>query len=76
MGAVVTDGTAGYLADLPGRVLAKTGTAEYGTKNPLQTHAWMIAARGDLALVVFGETGESGGRTAGPILREFLERAA
>lgn len=76
MGAVVTDDSAGFLADLPGRVLAKTGTAEYGTKNPLQTHAWMIAARGDLALVVFGETGESGGRTAGPILREFLERSA
>jgi len=40
MGAVVTDVSAGFLADLPGRVLAKTGTAEYGTKNPLQTHAW------------------------------------
>jgi len=57
-------------------VIAKTGTAEFASGGGIKTHAWMIAARGDLALVVFGETGESGGRTAGPILREFLERAA
>ncbi|CAN5841995.1 penicillin-binding transpeptidase domain-containing protein [soil metagenome] len=75
MGAVVDDGSAGFLAELPGRVLAKTGTAEYGTTDPLRTHAWMIAARGDLAVAVFVETGESGGRTAGPIISAFLERA-
>jgi cell division protein FtsI/penicillin-binding protein 2 len=35
----------------------------------------MIAAQGDLAVAVFVETGESGSRTAGPILRAFLEAA-
>ena len=38
--------------DVPGPpVIAKTGTAEFGTGADLQTHAWMIAAQGDLAVV-------------------------
>ena len=32
----------------------------------------MIATQGDLAVAVFVETGESGSRTAGPILERFL----
>lgn len=74
MRAVVTDGPAGFLRDLPGQVGAKTGTAEYGepVRGRLRTHAWMIAARQDLAVAVFVETGESGSRTAGPALRRFL----
>jgi hypothetical protein len=32
----------------------------------------MIAAQGDLALAVFVERGESGSRTAGPVLEELL----
>ena len=75
MGAVVTEGSGSILAGLPGEVGAKTGTAEYGRAGPggdLPTHAWMIATRGDLAVAVFVETGASGSRTAGPLLRRFL----
>lgn len=75
MRAVVTDGSGSFLLDLPGEVGAKTGTAEYGTPDAagsLPTHTWMIATQGDLAVAVFVETGESGSRTAGPILERFL----
>lgn len=75
MRAVVTEGSGSLLADVPGQVGAKTGTAEYGEAGPggdLPTHAWMVAARGDLAVAVFVETGESGSRTAGPLLEQML----
>jgi cell division protein FtsI/penicillin-binding protein 2 len=76
MRAVVTEGSGRSLADLPGPgVIAKTGTAEYGNDDPLKTHAWMIAAQGDLAVAVFVNTGQSGSKTAGPLLEEFLEGA-
>jgi hypothetical protein len=32
----------------------------------------MIASQGDLAVAVFVETGDSGSRTAGPLLQAFL----
>jgi hypothetical protein len=35
----------------------------------------MIAAQGDLAVAVFVNTGQSGSKTAGPLLKEFLEGA-
>ena len=35
----------------------------------------MIAAQGDLAVAVFVSDGESGSRTAGPLLRRFLAEA-
>lgn len=75
MRAVVTGGSGRFLADVPGEVGAKTGTAEYGTPSAdgsLPTHTWMIATRGDLAVAVFVETGQSGSQTAGPILEQFL----
>ncbi len=73
---VVTDGSGRGLADVPGPpVIAKTGTAEFGTGADLQTHAWMIAAQGDLAVCVFVDVGESGSQTAGPILEAFLRAA-
>ena len=50
--------------------MAKTGTAEFGEDG--KTHAWMVASKGDLAVAVYVEVGESGSRTAGPILKEFL----
>jgi cell division protein FtsI/penicillin-binding protein 2 len=76
MRAVVSDGSGRVLGDLAGpAVLAKTGTAEYGTSKPLKTHAWMIAAQGDLAVAVFVNEGKSGSATAGPLLRTFLEKA-
>jgi cell division protein FtsI/penicillin-binding protein 2 len=75
MRAVVNEGSGRFLADLPGAVGAKTGTAEYGEpdrKGQLRTHAWMIATQEDLAVAVFVETGRSGSSTAGPLLEEFL----
>ena len=76
MRAVVVRGSGTSLQGLPGgEVIAKTGTAEFGTTTPLPTHAWMVAGRDDLAVAVFVERGESGSRTAGPVLRRFLEDA-
>jgi Penicillin binding protein transpeptidase domain/Penicillin-binding Protein dimerisation domain/NTF2-like N-terminal transpeptidase domain len=75
MRAVVTQGSGRVLSGLGGTVIAKTGTAEYGTKTPYRTHAWMIAGKGDLAVAVFVNEGESGSRTAGPLLRTFLSGA-
>ena len=76
MRGVVTRGSGAFLASLPGApVLAKTGTAEFGDQQPLQTHTWMIAVHGDLAVAVFVDVGESGSQTAGPILEQFLRAA-
>ncbi|RLV48121.1 penicillin-binding protein [Nocardioides mangrovicus] len=76
MRAVVTEGSGKLLATVPGApVLAKTGTAEYGTAKAggsLPTHAWMVAIHGDLAVAVFVEDGASGSGTAGPLLKRFL----
>jgi cell division protein FtsI/penicillin-binding protein 2 len=73
MWAAVEGGTASFLQDVPGgRVGAKTGTAEYVADGEAGLHAWMIAIQDDLAVAVFVEEGESGSRTAGPILEEFL----
>ncbi|WP_322937405.1 penicillin-binding transpeptidase domain-containing protein [Nocardioides bizhenqiangii] len=76
--AVVTEGSGSQLADVPGPpVIAKTGTAEFvGADGTVQTHAWMVAAQGDLAVAAFVEVGESGSRTAGPILEEFLRASS
>ncbi|HLT62784.1 MAG TPA: penicillin-binding transpeptidase domain-containing protein [Microlunatus sp.] len=74
MRGVVTSGSGRFLQDLDGPdVIAKTGTAEYGTATPLKTHAWMIAARGDLAVAVFVSEGKSGSAVAGPLLEKFLK---
>ena len=76
MRAVVERGSGGLLAGVPGgdQVIAKTGTAEFGDTPPLPTHAWMVAGRGDLAVAVFVERGESGSQTAGPVLERFLHQ--
>ncbi len=77
MRAVVTEGTATFLGDVPGApVGAKTGTAEFGADDPPATHAWVIATQGDLAVAVFVEQGQSGSLTAGPILEQFLRAGA
>jgi cell division protein FtsI/penicillin-binding protein 2 len=74
--AVVTDGSGRALLDVPGPpVIAKTGTAEFGTGPDLETHAWMIAAQGDLAVCVYVDVGDSGSGTAGPIIEAFLRAA-
>ncbi len=76
MRGVVTEGSGRRLAGLDGpEVVAKTGTAEYGSKTPPQTHAWMIAGQGDLAVAVYVQDGDSGSGTAGPLLEAFLRGA-
>ena len=64
----------GRRAKVPGlEMAAKTGTAEYGSRLNRRKHAWMIAfAPYDnprIALAVLIEDGDSGGRTAAPIIR-------
>lgn len=72
--AVVTDGSAPFLRDNPGGpIIAKTGTAEYGSADPPRTHAWMVAAQDDLAVAVFVEDGAGGAGTAGPVVDQYLE---
>ena len=74
--AVVTSGSGAGLLDVPGPpVIAKTGTAEFEKDGKVITHAWMIAAQGDLAVAVFVDVGSSGSGTAGPILEAFLRAA-
>ena len=61
------------LLDVPGApVIAKTGTAEFERDGRTLTHAWMVAAQGDLAVAVFVDLGSSGSGTAGPLLERFL----
>ena len=73
MRAVVTEGTATALRDLPGApVSGKTGTAEYGTASPPRSHAWFTGFRGDLAFAVFVQDGQSSKTTAVPVSRAFL----
>ncbi|WP_026532706.1 penicillin-binding transpeptidase domain-containing protein [Arthrobacter sp. H41] len=73
MRAVVTDGGGQLLGDVPGEpVLAKTGTAEFGSEDPPRTHAWIVALQGDLAVAVFVEEGELGSTSGGPLMEAFL----
>ncbi len=73
---VVTNGSGSGLLDVPGPpVIAKTGTAEFEKGGKMLTHAWMVAAQGDLAVAVFVDEGTSGSGTAGPILEQFLRAA-
>jgi cell division protein FtsI/penicillin-binding protein 2 len=76
MRGVVTHGTGTALAGIPGEVIGKSGTAEFGGGDPPPTHAWFIAARGDLALAVLVERGSSGGAVAAPIAARFLRAYA
>jgi len=77
MRSVATSGTAAALADVPGApVHAKTGTAEFGTQVPPQTHAWVIGFQGDLAFAVLIEEGSSGGAAAVPVAEAFLRSLA
>lgn len=76
MGAVVDEGSGTNLKSLePPKVIAKTGTAEYGDATPPKTHAWMVGAQDDLAASVFVDKGDSGSGIAGPILKKFLAKS-
>jgi cell division protein FtsI/penicillin-binding protein 2 len=57
---------------VPGAPIGKSGTAEFGGGDPPPTHAWFVAARGDLAVAVLVERGRSGGSVAAPIAARFL----
>lgn len=72
MASVVTDGSGKVLAGL-GVTGAKTGTAQYGSADPPLTHTWMVASRGDLAVAVYVETGQSGTVTTAPYVKAFLQ---
>lgn len=72
MRKVVLGGSGTALASTPGEPRCKTGTAEFGSGNPLPTHAWFICFRGDLALSVLVEKGQSGGSVAAPIAARFF----
>ncbi|MCU1632926.1 MAG: penicillin-binding protein transpeptidase [Micrococcaceae bacterium] len=77
MTAVVAQGGAQLLQDVPGEpVLAKTGTAEFGSETPPRTHAWVVALQGDLAVAVFVEEGELGSTSGGPLMQAFLAGVA
>lgn len=72
MRAVVTDGTAKSAVGFQG-LMGKTGTAEFGTALPPETHAWFIGLRGGMGFAVFVEGGGVGGRVAVPIAARFLQ---
>lgn len=61
------------LADLPGEVAGKTGTAEFGTDDPPKAHSWFAGVRGDLAFAVFVEGGERSTETSVPLTKAFLQ---
>lgn len=71
MAAVVTKGTA-KSAGLPPGTRGKTGTAEYGTGPKLDTHAWFIGFKDDVAFAVVVEGGGGGGKVAAPVAADFL----
>ena len=64
----------GRAAQPPGGppVAGKSGTAQYGTGDPLPTHALFAGWQGDLAFCVYVETGRSGGSVAAPVAQRFL----
>lgn len=73
MAAVVTKGTA-KAAGLPSGTRGKTGTAEYGTGPKLDSHAWFIGFKDDVAFAVVVEGGGGGGKVAAPIGADFLRK--
>jgi len=72
MRAVVQEGSGTVLKPL-GVEYAKTGTAEFGTKNPPDTHTWMVAGKGDLAIAAYNEVGDNGVTGSAPFILSFLK---
>ena len=73
MAAVVTSGTAAGTG-LPSGTYAKTGTAEYGSGNPLPTDAWLMGWHGDVAFAMVEEDSHGdGGPVDGPVVARFLD---
>ena len=72
MAAVVQPGGTAAGAGLPPNTFGKTGTAEFGPKNPPDTHAWFIGYHGNVAFALIVEGGGVGGRVAAPLAARFL----
>jgi cell division protein FtsI/penicillin-binding protein 2 len=72
MGRVVSEGSGQEAAITGVEIAGKTGTAEFGSGDPLPTHAWFIGIRGDNAVAVLVEGGGVGGRVAAPIAGAIL----
>ncbi|RSN02662.1 cell division protein FtsI [Nonomuraea sp. WAC 01424] len=72
MAAVVSKGTA-RSSGLPAGTYGKTGTAEFGTGEKLDTHAWFMGFKGDVAFAVVVEGGGTGGKVAAPVAATFLK---
>ncbi|MEV3986103.1 penicillin-binding transpeptidase domain-containing protein [Nonomuraea sp. NPDC049758] len=72
MAAVVSKGTA-RASGLPAGTHGKTGTAEFGTGDKLDTHAWFMGFKGDVAFAVVVEGGGTGGKVAAPVAATFLK---
>ncbi len=72
MASVEQPGGTAAGAGLPAGVFGKTGTAEFGSANPPETHAWFVGYRGNLAFAVIVEGGGVGGRVAAPLAAKFL----
>lgn len=72
MREAVTTGT-GSAAEVAGaRVGGKTGSAEFGTGDPPETHAWFVGYHDDLAFAVLVEGGGAGGEVAAPIAARLV----
>lgn len=73
MASVVATGTAAGTG-LPAGTYAKTGTAEYGSGNPLPTDAWLVGYRGDIAFAMVEQNSKgNGGPVDGPVVAKFLK---
>lgn len=72
MASVVTSGTASGTG-LPAGTYAKTGTAEYGSGNPLPTDAWLVGWHGGVAFAMVEQNSKgNGGPVDGPVVARFL----
>ena len=72
MASVVASGTAANTG-LPAGTYAKTGTAEYGSGNPLPTDAWLVGWHGDVAFAMVVQNSKgNGGPVDGPVVARFL----
>jgi len=74
--AVVTSGTGTNAAVTGVSVHAKTGSAEYGTEEDPNTHAWFIGYWDDLAIAVLVEGAGGGGAVAAPIAQTIIAELA
>jgi cell division protein FtsI/penicillin-binding protein 2 len=72
MRRVVVEGSGREAAVSGIDIAGKTGTAEFGSGDPLPTHAWFIGIRGDNAVAVLVEGGGVGGQVAAPLAGAVL----